>query len=79
MLKTAHLGPDGSLAVNPHGGHLSQAHLDGMLHVTEAVRQLRGKAGSRQIKEANSALVSGFGGIFATSGAAILGSARLPA
>ena len=79
FVEDGHLGPDGSLAVNPHGGHLSQAHLDGMLHVTEAVRQLRGKAGSRQIKEANSALVSGFGGIFSTSGAAILGSARMQA
>ena len=77
FVEDGHLGPDGSLPVNPHGGHLSQAHMDGMLHVTEAVRQLRGQAGCRQIKEANCALVSGFGGVFATSSAAILGSARL--
>lgn len=73
------LGPDGSLPVNPHGGHLSQAHLDGMLHVTEAVRQLRGRAGRRQVEGARTALVSGFGGVFAASSAAILGCARLHA
>ena len=79
FVEDGRLGPDGSLPVNPHGGHLSQAHLDGMLHVTEAVRQLRGRAGCRQIKEAKTALVSGFGGVFAISSAAILGSARLEA
>ena len=79
FVEDGHLGPDGSLVVNPHGGHLSQAHLDGMLHITEAVRQLRGHAGCRQITQADTALVSGFGGVFATSSAAILGSARLQA
>lgn len=79
FVEAGRLGPEGGLPVNPHGGHLSQAHLDGMLHVTEAVRQLRGQAGCRQIKEARTALVSGFGGVFATSAAAILGSARLQA
>ncbi len=73
------LGPDGDLPVNPHGGHLSQAHLDGMLHIVEAVQQLRGQAGRRQIKGASTALVSGFGGAFATSTAAILGATGLQA
>ena len=73
FVEEGRLGPDGSFPVNTHGGHLSHGHLDGMLHVTEAVRQLRGQAGCRQIKEAATALVSGFGGVFATSSAAILG------
>ena len=69
-----HLGLTGSLPVNTHGGNLSQAHLDGMLHVIEAARQLRQEAGSRQILQASIALVSGFGGVFAASGAALLGT-----
>ena len=77
FVEAGHLGPDGDLPVNPHGGHLSQAHLDGMLHIVEAVRQLRGQAGCRQIRGANTALVSGFGGVFAVSTAAILGAAGL--
>ena len=76
FVEDGHLGPAGSLPVNPHGGHLSHAHLDGMLHLTEAVRQLRGQAGHRQVTDARTALVSGFGGVFATSSAAVLGSAR---
>lgn len=79
FVEDGHLGPDGDLPVNPHGGHLSQAHLDGMLHIVEAVRQLRGQAGRRQIKDARTALVSGFGGVFAASTAAILGATDLQA
>ncbi len=79
FVEAGHLGPDGDLPLNPHGGHLSQAHLDGMLHIVEAVRQLRGQAGRRQIRNASTALVSGFGGVFAASAAAILGAPGLPA
>ncbi len=73
FVEAGRLGFEGGLSVNTHGGNLSQAHLDGMLHVVEGVRQMRGTAGQRQVDGAKVALVSGLGGAFATSTAALLG------
>ena len=48
----------GSIPVNTHGGHLSEAYIIGMTHIREAVEQLRGTA-VNQVDGAEVALVTG--------------------
>jgi acetyl-CoA acetyltransferase len=48
----------GSIPVNTHGGHLSEAYIIGMTHVREAVEQLRGVA-VNQVADAEVAIVTG--------------------
>jgi acetyl-CoA acetyltransferase len=49
----------GSLPINTHGGLLSEGYIHGMNHVYEAVQQIRGDAGQRQVKKHDVALVTG--------------------
>lgn len=53
---------DGQIPINTHGGLLSEGYIHAFNHVLEAVSQLRGDAGERQIKDAEIALVTGYCG-----------------
>lgn len=56
------IGPDGRLAFNTGGGLLSSHHLGNLTPFAEAVIQLRGQGGERQVAGAEIALASGHGG-----------------
>jgi acetyl-CoA acetyltransferase len=52
---------DGEIPVNTHGGQLSHGRTHGMGLVHEAITQLRGAAGARQVGGAATAVVSSGG------------------
>ena len=66
----------GRIPVNPHGGLLSHGYPGrsaGIGNLVEAVVQLRGEAGARQIPDAEVTMTHGMGGLFATHGVLLLG------
>lgn len=65
-------GPGGRLAVNTGGGQLSSFYMWGMTPVSEAVIQVRGDGGRRQVPKHDVALVSGNGGVFSTHSTLVL-------
>jgi acetyl-CoA acetyltransferase len=69
-------GPGGKLAVNTGGGQLSSFYMWGMTPVSEAVIQIRGEGGNRQVPRHDLALVSGNGGVLSTHSTLVL--SRLP-
>jgi acetyl-CoA C-acetyltransferase len=65
----------GDFPCNTHGGQLSFGQpglAGGMSHVTEAIRQLMGRGGERQVKNAALGYVNGNGGIMSEQASLIL-------
>jgi acetyl-CoA acetyltransferase len=66
---------DGRIPVNPHGGALSEGGTQGSGHVREAIHQIQGRAGERQVAGASTALVTA-GGFFFNAQGCVLRSDR---
>lgn len=70
------IAPGGSLPVNTNGGGLSYCHpgMYGLFLLIEAVRQLRGECGERQVKGAETAIAHGNGGVLSSQSTVISGT-----
>ncbi|MCZ6557198.1 MAG: thiolase family protein [SAR324 cluster bacterium] len=74
FVEQGRLGPGGDLPVNTGGGQLSSYYMWGMTPLSEAVLQMQGNAGERQLPNLRYMLVTGNGGILSYHGCVILGS-----
>ena len=76
FVKDQRTAPGGDFAMNTSGGGLSYTHsgMYGMFLVLEAVRQLRGECGERQLDNPRTALINGTGGSLSSTATVILGT-----
>jgi acetyl-CoA acetyltransferase len=78
FLKAERLAPGGDFPINTSGGQLSEAYFQGFTALTEAIVQLQGEAGERQLgaatntKEPEIIMVSHNGGVLQTHSTLIL-------
>jgi acetyl-CoA acetyltransferase len=70
------IAPGGSLPLNTNGGGLSYTHpgMYGLHAMVEAVRQLRGECGERQVDGCQVALAHGNGGVLSSQATLLLGT-----
>jgi acetyl-CoA acetyltransferase len=75
FVQDGRLRPGGSLPTNTDGGGLSSCHpgMRGVFTLIEAVLQLRGQAGIRQVPDAKLAVACGSGGILSCISTLVLG------
>ncbi|WP_425406050.1 thiolase [Hwanghaeella sp.] len=76
FVQDGRIAPGGELAVNTNGGGLSCVHpgMYGMFLIAEAVTQIRGDAGERQLAACDVALLHGNGGTLSSQVTSFLGS-----
>ena len=76
FVSSGRIAPGGKLAVNTSGGGLSYCHpgMYGLLVMIEAVRQVRGECGKRQVKDCEVALAHGNGGVLSAQCTVLFGS-----
>jgi len=75
FVSNGRLAPGGAFAVNTNGGGLSYCHpgMYGLYLLIEAVRQIRGECGERQVRKHDTAIVHGNGGVLSAQSTVILG------
>lgn len=75
FVSNGRIAPGGKLPVNTNGGGLSYCHpgMYGIFLLIEAVRQLRGECGARQVPGAEVALAHGNGGVLSSQHTVLLG------
>lgn len=79
LAAAGHFSPDGALPLNTHGGLLAYGHCGvagAMAHLVEAVRQMGGRAGARQIAAPPTALLHGDGGVLSSHVSLVLEGPR---
>ena len=71
------IAPGGTLPVNTNGGGLSYGHpgMYGLQLLIEAVHQVRGECGARQVADCDVAIAHGNGGTLSSQSTVVLGSA----
>jgi acetyl-CoA acetyltransferase len=71
------IAPGGKVPLNTSGGGLSYCHpgLYGLLVMIEAIRQVRGECGARQVANCDVALAHGNGGVLSTQCTVLFGAA----
>lgn len=74
LFASGEAAPGGSVPINTSGGGLSYLHPGtyGIFTIIEAVRQVRGTAGERQVPGVETALAHGSGGVFSTQSSMVL-------
>ena len=76
FVEGARIAPGGVLPVNTNGGGLSYCHpgMYGLFLLIEAVRQLRGECGARQVAGAKTAVAHGNGGVLSSQCTVVFGT-----